>query len=226
MSDIKLVSLQTGLFFNKVVTRPDEYVTSLNTACQNIFDALPIVLPIPEDAPPEIPVAQLNSKLKKYASNIGRRRADLFINETNTILQENTISQHFPLVEKFIEFFLRDNTFSRIAFVAKYFSELTNIEESIKKNTNSKIVELHSGKPFFSTTQYTSTQDLGEFHIINFTLIEKATYMEKEGFMITRDINTNPSSNYSEKLKKDECVSLINESLSLHKVASFFELLS
>ena len=76
---MKLVSIQMAMFANNLIPRPDLLMNKINTKMNNVFDAIPNIINLPMNAPPEIPVAQVTSTNNVYALNISRSRVDLTI---------------------------------------------------------------------------------------------------------------------------------------------------
>lgn len=77
----KIVKLQLALFFQNLASRPDTMMDGINSAMGNLFDAMPQILPIPLDAPAEIPRVQMRSENMKYNCNISISRVDFILNE-------------------------------------------------------------------------------------------------------------------------------------------------
>lgn len=53
---------------------------ALNEQLSNLLDSDPVILPIPDDAPPEIPVIQMFSSDQRYTLMISKNRIDLHYN--------------------------------------------------------------------------------------------------------------------------------------------------
>ena len=77
MSAPKIISLQFALFFRDIIERPDVEFSDLNENMMNIFDAMPSIIPIPRELPPEVPIVTQRSELNEYICNISRSRIDL-----------------------------------------------------------------------------------------------------------------------------------------------------
>ena len=99
-------NLQTAVFIpnldlsNKIV-----FVSQLNQELANFFDGDPIILPIPYDAPLDVPRIILKNKDESYTLNISQNRVDLVYNEKDLIdnLPKATLSELVPsLIDKSI----------------------------------------------------------------------------------------------------------------------------
>ena len=76
----KLARIQFGIFFNKPINRPDLISSSVLQEFQSEFDAPPINLPLPPNAPVDIPISQLRSKNGAWNLNISKIRAEIIFN--------------------------------------------------------------------------------------------------------------------------------------------------
>src|SRR6185436_3431955 len=75
----KFLGVQFAAYLKDSITeRPDKLSVNINEKTDGVFDALPIILPLPSDIPEEIPFIQLNSTDNTYNLNIGRLRMDFF----------------------------------------------------------------------------------------------------------------------------------------------------
>lgn len=75
----KIVKLQLALFYENPLSRPDKLMGRINADMGNLFDAMPQILPIPMDAPLEIPRVQMRSDHGKYNCNIASSRVDFIL---------------------------------------------------------------------------------------------------------------------------------------------------
>ncbi|MHC1718107.1 MAG: hypothetical protein AB9883_05580 [Acidaminococcaceae bacterium] len=91
----KMLSIQLALFFNNILKNPKIYYKDINNALDNIFDAPKIEIPLPEDAPIEIPIIILSDQKKKYSMNFSRGRIDLFLNVNNDYEDEENLINEF-----------------------------------------------------------------------------------------------------------------------------------
>ena len=58
----RIISLQFAYFLRDIVSRPDLEFSTLNSEMLNIFDAMPQMIPVPRELPPEVPVMVLSSE--------------------------------------------------------------------------------------------------------------------------------------------------------------------
>ncbi|EMV0255611.1 TPA: hypothetical protein ACYHN4_003656 [Vibrio cholerae] len=76
----QIIKLQLALFFESYQMRPDNLIQTINSDMGNLFDAMPQIIPMPEDAPLDIPRVQLRSENNRYNCNIAPSRIDFIMN--------------------------------------------------------------------------------------------------------------------------------------------------
>lgn len=115
--------IQTAIFVKNFQIQ-NEYEKSnlllnLREKVGDIFNGQPIIIPVPNDAPPEIPRMVLNSVDNLYSCNIALNRSDVFLNVSGHIEKDegSLFEKQKKNSLKMIEF-LRDNnaTIIRIGF--------------------------------------------------------------------------------------------------------------
>ncbi|RUM92811.1 MAG: hypothetical protein DSZ27_02170 [Thiomicrospira sp.] len=189
----KLLSLQYASFFKDVVMRPNDRFKGLNDHL-NIFDSIPQTMPIPDSAPPEIPVQVLKSSDDKYTCNLSRSRIDFILQRAEAKTSNKDILKDFNnKVDRLIPYILDKEEINRFGMVAKYFFETKDPIDCIKNK-------------YFSDNMVDGSYELGvrfnkrdslENMIVNDVveiysgqaLIEG---QEKSGIIILRDINNSP----------------------------------
>ena len=83
--EMQELNLQLAVFFKDIQKRPDEIWYKMKDGIKELFFAPPTIIPLPEDAPPEIPIVQTKSSDGAYNINISRTRADFIINFVQTL---------------------------------------------------------------------------------------------------------------------------------------------
>lgn len=80
-----LLSAQCAMFFRPNISidknEKIELLTKIISKCGDLLDGEPTILPIPLDAPPDIPRLQISSKDNSYAYGISLKRSDFGFNE-------------------------------------------------------------------------------------------------------------------------------------------------
>jgi len=144
-------NIQAALFIENFAFRNKVGIVSkINEAVNNLFDGDPIMLPLPIDAPPEIPRIQLRDSKPIYSLNFSPTRIDFFYNEPGKpekvldFLKDDYLKYFFNIVN-----LVKDEyrlSIPRIAVVIKAVSE-------IEGGSNLLIYGNFLGeKPFFKNT--------------------------------------------------------------------------
>lgn len=120
---MKLISMQVALFAQDLVPRPDLLMNEINGKLGNVLDAMPTILNLPSDVPPEIPLAQIHSKDNVFALNISRGRIDLVISPS---FQENMSPQDMfkrfkPTIDKYYKTAMQSVPINRIGIIFTLF---------------------------------------------------------------------------------------------------------
>lgn len=74
------ISTQIALFFETAISRPDTFYNTINSDIGEIIDSMPQTLPLPPEAPAEIPRVIGNSSFGQYNLNVSINRVDLIRN--------------------------------------------------------------------------------------------------------------------------------------------------
>lgn len=76
----KIIRLQLALFFGVPELRPDRKSEKINEEMGNLFDAMPQIMPLPQEAPLDLPRVLMSSGDGKYSCHISCSRIDLYYN--------------------------------------------------------------------------------------------------------------------------------------------------
>jgi len=126
--NVRLDSLQLVLFSSGIVIEDKlKTANTLNEALSGIFDGDPLIFPLPNDVPPEIPRILLKSKDEKHKLQIAPQRIDFIFQYKKE--EEATPFPIPSLFEKFVKIFQYfketvHTQFMRTAMVANWTIEL------------------------------------------------------------------------------------------------------
>jgi len=194
---MKKISTQYGLLFSGQINRPDIVASTINDEFPELFDGVPLNLPLPPDAPPEIISSQLKSSNEKWKLSISKVRLDLVRqlenkeDEINTRDLENMLKIILLCFDKIKEQLVDVN---RIVNLANYMI--------LEENPVEFIQEKLSVKKFLKTKdlkiRFNQQESLNDnFNINNISIIENGKLkkeeigdINKEIILIQRDINT------------------------------------
>jgi hypothetical protein len=77
LDELKAVSVQGAFFVRDLdLANPLGLAQGLNSACGNLFDGSPAVLPVPQNAPPNVPVIVLKTRDERQHLNVAHDRLD------------------------------------------------------------------------------------------------------------------------------------------------------
>lgn len=188
--DIKIISLQFVLFFRDIVERPDIEFKGLNENMLNLFNAIPQVIPVPRELPPDIPVLTLSSEAKDYICNISRSRIDLIYQRQNDEKSNSELLNDFnSKAAAFSKYVLVQQDIIRFGMVVRCFIfEDSPIEKLKQKYFTDKI-----GQVSELSLRFNQVSSIDGF-VINDIVdigVQKAIIENKEhdGILIQRDIN-------------------------------------
>lgn len=146
--DYKVKQIQFAVFLkNFNLSDKIKLATDLKIKTGNVFDGEPTILPLPIDAPIEIPRIILQSRDGKYTCNVSLQRADLFFNlgaEGESDITTN-IARAKEIAIQIATYFNTDISVSigRIGFVTTFVATATEVANLFIKEkllTNSKLV--------------------------------------------------------------------------------------
>ena len=199
----RILDVHLVLFFHKKIQRPDEFSTMLNMKLGRLFDLLPTMISLPEDAPKELPVVLLKSKDNEYSCNISRINIDFMFTPKKTYEDFSEIEFFFNekalSLLKFIEEYNEVNI-NRIGFVLNYFM--------LNENPTSKIAHVYIKRDIGETNElsirFNKKIKEDNLFVNNITSISSMEVdfdgKKQKGILIQRDIN-NQVSNHKLKFE-------------------------
>jgi len=227
-----IINTQFALFFESPISRPDSFVVDFNKAIGNIFDQIPVILPVPNELL-DVPVVQMNTTNRVYSCNIARGRVDFF--------HAGVAGQKFPdirsnfqnEVERLYEFFSDKTKIIRIGFVTRFFFEDEKQDETIAKLINEDFRKYHNGTIHQAYIRYVSSMKIDDFEVNNFTSIEKFFAVisgvedKIKGILVTRDFNTNleEGDNYKNRFNFQKIKSFIEKGVEEFKLEDLKKIL-
>ena len=208
----KIVKLQLALFFQNPITRPDNLMGGVNSAMGNLFDAMPQILPIPADAPAEIPRVQMRSENGKYNCNIACSRVDFILNGDfrDEVVWPDLTKDFLAKVKLFIGSIFEQSKIVRFGLIGNFFipdkSATTSMTRKYLK------VDLNSAEEInlrFNKRTSSHGFNLNNISSINTALAESNGQADK-GIFIELDVNNIPT---QEVIKADALLQLIENQM-------------
>jgi hypothetical protein len=211
--------IQTAVFTRSLDFAIDGYnkatfLEELGKELGDIFDGEPVFIPIPNNAPPEIPRIILNSKNNSFSCNISLLRTDLLLNMDNNIGvggRDPFISQKENLL-RVVSFLKNKNSvINRIGFVVNVEYSSPDSVEFVKKEFV-KEGKLENSKELL--IRYNKASLLDDIKMNNLIAISG----KKENvIMVQIDINTAPEIMVSSDFNENILEKIINYSIERTK---------
>lgn len=189
----KIISLQFALFFRDIVDRPDIEFSDVNANMMNVFDAIPSVMPIPRELPPDVPMVTQRSESNEYVCNVARSRIDLhFQRVADQRSNAELLTDFNAKVLGFISYVLKKRPIVRFGMICRYFHETPSAVADIRHKyflqTIGDVEEL--SLRFNRKTKFT------DWEINDIVEITAATEVTDKGInngiFVQRDINNAP----------------------------------
>lgn len=214
MPNIAEMTIQSAVF-NKSKFRPDiNFAAQLNQAAGNLFDGEPMVLPLPDDAPLDIPLIILQNSNRSYKLTIAPSRSDFFYihkasSESPVNIDEiyqdykNIFNKILPLIaEKF--------NINRLGKVVRFLFELES--SSITQLTNKYLKNALVKSPWEIQIIVLEKTSINKFDVNKWiklkSLRKKSDPKNDKNILLELDINTLEERSYE---------------LSLHDIHLFFD---
>lgn len=207
MDKIKLIQMQLALFFKDLELRPDRLGSKVDSSL-DIFDMMPTNIPVPPDAPSEMPVTIMSSSNGKFNCNISRSRLNFIINFGNSDdALTPQVESFFSYVKTLSDVVLDEKEVIRFGIVAQYFLKdkyaVKRIDKKYFRDDFSNYEELNvrfNKRSEINGLTMNDVVDIGK-------AISKINGIEHPGVLIQRDVNNIPVSG----LDKTDIEELTNE---------------
>ena len=162
----RLNSFQVAFFCNNIsFGNKLDYASKIIKATDEVFDGEPAILPIPVNAPPEIPRIVVRSKDKKFICNTSVNRVDLIFNPKNDTERDLSSIQnnYFDVLIQIINYLNEEYRVKifRMGIVA-------NIIIELEESSNSFIVKKYlKDNSLISNTYITQLHFLNKIKLLN-----------------------------------------------------------
>jgi len=199
MKEEILINAQLALFFKQPIMKPEENWQLFNNEMGNIFDATPVIFPVPNK--PElydVPIVKMNSSNNVYSCNMARNRVDFFITGVSNQKYSDIKNDLLEKSERYLSFFSKKSEIKKIGFVGRFFVKDKDRGKTITAILNNNFTELHGGTTKEAYIRYVSKVNIEKYEVNNFTSVEKFSANISDigdnikGVLITRDFNTIP----------------------------------
>lgn len=180
----------------------------------DIFNGQPIWVPVPNDAPPEIPRIVLNSLDNLYSCNIALNRSDVFLNLANPVEKETRVlfeeqkSNSFKIFDYLKE---KGAVINRVGFVVDV--EYQN-EQGVEFLREQMLKENKFKEPKELLFRYNHKDSIGEIDIETNNLVTISGKTGSDIIQVQFDINTVAEIMGTTNFSKDNFEKIISYSVN------------
>lgn len=220
--DNKIKKIQTAIFTRKFQIS-NEYEKSnllleLREKIGDVFSGQPVLIPVPNDAPPEIPRIILNSADNLFTCNIALNRTDIFFNSVNSAENDiNILLEKQKLNSSKLFDFLKEKKIeiARIGFVIDVDYTIQNALEFLRVEfvRNNKFED-----PKELSFRYNKADEINEIDIAMNNLVTIAGKRDSNLIQIQLDINTAAEIMGSSDFSKEYFEKIMNYSIQKTKL--------
>lgn len=218
----KIKSIQAAIFSPINLSDKLKVAQYIREGLNGILDGEPLIVPIPEDAPPEIPRIILKSKDGIYNCNVSTERIDLIFNEKSEpkLSLANAKKQILPLFRKLTEIAVDQkiaNEINRLGLVFNFFIKLP--KSGTKFLVETFLKQIPSGPPYETRIYFLYHDKIKNYEINKWIKISPLRKVKNKSddtalsFII--DINTLSEMIEKYKFNKKAIDNFYNESISI-----------
>lgn len=192
----KIISLQFALFFRDIVDRPDIEFSDVNANMMNVFDAIPSIMPIPRELPPDVPMVTQRSESNEYVCSVARSRIDLHFQRVADRRSNAELLNDFNAkVLGFISYVLKKRPIVRFGMICRYFHETPSAVADIRRKYFVETIgEVEELSLRFNRKSKFIDWEIND--IIEISAVAEVTDQgTKNGIFVQRDINNVPQAN-------------------------------
>lgn len=188
---MKVISIQIALFFKDLVSRPDYLAEQINQKLGNIFDAMPICMDLPLEAPAEIPVVQRKSTTLPHLLNISRNRSDLTLYPMQENNQLQIIeSRYSDDILNYIKTTIQDHEIIRVGIVYTVFQPIDMPCDYISERYFGGNIR-GENELSFRMNKIINVRGVNTNNVLNVSnAVANANGKKESGVIYIRDINT------------------------------------
>ena len=210
-------NIQVALFFSTPQNKLEKHTFSINETFENKFDMPPTVLPVPgDDQLQEVPVVTLRSS-DGTTLTLARARVDLTVAGQGVQELKDVMPGVKREIEKLCEYLLRNSIgIKRIGFVVRHFVRTDKPATDIGSLLGKKITDFHNNDFVDAAIRLINRTKLFGFETNNWSSFEifSANIAGQGdgliGMLITRDFNTVPEQDYSDKINNESISSFLD----------------
>lgn len=214
-------SIQCSIFTPGFSFRPTAFLTYLLEHWGNKFDGKPLSIPLPDDAPPEIPTIVLTSKDSSLKMDVSRYRTNVSWNRTSSEVNPDVLSV-IDEMNDILRDIIKDQGVSagRLAFILNRFAPVEDV---------AKMLAAHFCKEEWLTTALKQPENFelhvherrvlgtGQFNVNSWFRVRTGRLVvdSKSAVLVQQDINTMAEDLESQHFELEQIQTFFHEAIKL-----------
>lgn len=130
---IGTISTQLAIFLDSNIIRPDTLYNRLNEDLGEIIDAMPQTIPLPAEAPADIPRVIGTSSFGTYVLNVSLNRVDIVKNYNPANDMESEVNEFLRTSKNLIISILQTHKVNRLGLVGNHYIPTKDAQQFISK---------------------------------------------------------------------------------------------
>lgn len=222
---MKLLSVQIALFLNGLTVRADIFAENINKKLNDMFDAMPVCLDLPVEAPIDMPIVHRKGTNTLHTLTVARSRCDLclILNSNDDELKQFKEKYNHVIVE-FVNAVLEQCTVNRVGIVYNGFERLEMpCKYIVEKYFNSRVKI--GDEISFRINNIQEVKNIKINNVFNVSNFIKVDEDEKEsGVLVTRDINSVTENNVLVEINDKDIINILKYSYTFLTNEKFGEI--
>jgi hypothetical protein len=224
MDKEKLLQMQFALFFLQPQARPDLMIQKINEIFEDRFDQMPVIIPLPDQAPIDIPIVNMRNSKGDFFCNISKGRLDIIFNfGLSDEITNKKVENFMHQIKSFAKAIMNYKEMNRFGIIAQYFiPSVESIKEIQNKYYKVQLNDLAEISVRYNRRRKLDILDLNDIIEIKDVTIQSDNGTEK-GIFIVRDFNN--VVNTKTNITYDEINSVIIKYMGLFQTKEILELI-
>lgn len=217
---IGTISTQLAIFLDSNIIRPDTLYNRLNEDLGEIIDAMPQTIPLPAEAPADIPRVIGTSSFGTYVLNVSLNRVDIVKNYNPSNDMESEVNEFLRTSKNLIISILQTHKVNRLGLVGNHYIPTKDAQQFISK---AYLNEKNQGNDEVSL-RINKKDTVDEFTLNNVLNISQA-HIESPVYtgnavLIQLDYNNDPN---HKNLDENTAIKIFNEKVTAYKYSHVME---
>ena len=225
-----VASIQCSIFTPGFSFRPTAFLTYLLGHLGDKFDGKPLSMPLPDDAPPEIPSIVLTSKDGSLKMDVSRSRTNVSWNKTSSEVNPEVLSV-IDEMNGILRDIIKDQGVSagRLAFILNRFAPVEDVAKMLAAHFCKEewlATALKQPENFELHVHERHALDAGQFNVNSWFRVRTGYLVvdKKSAVLVQQDINTLAEELESQHFEPKQIQTFFHEAVELsdHVLALYF----